>query len=90
MPSKVTEVGAIETLNSTPAWFSQLPSDVKSYYESQNARVQSVVNEVVGGKASSAVSAASGPSSTGAASHDKIAHYLGAGAAAAMAGVFAL
>jgi hypothetical protein len=90
VPAKVTELGALETLTSTPAWFSQLPSDLKSYYESQNARVQSVVNEVVGGKPSSAVSAASGPSSTGAASQEKIVQYLGAGAAAAMAGVFAL
>lgn len=90
VPAKVTEIGAIETITSTPAWFSQLPTDLKSYYESQNAQVQSIVNEVAGNKASSAVSAASGPKSTGAASQDKVVKYMGVGAAAAMAGVFAL
>ncbi|KAH7406843.1 hypothetical protein DE146DRAFT_630123 [Phaeosphaeria sp. MPI-PUGE-AT-0046c] len=90
VPAKVTEIGAFETITNTPAWFSQLPSNLKSYYESQNAQAQSIVNEVAGNKASSAVSAAAGPKSTGAASHDKVVQYMGVGAAAAMAGVFAL
>jgi hypothetical protein len=93
IPAKVTEIGALETLTSTPAWFTALPSDVKSYYESQNARAQSVVNELAGAQPSSASRAASaaGPSSTGAAAgSEKVIKYMGVAGAAAVAGVFAL
>jgi hypothetical protein len=88
IPAKVTEIGAFETFSTTPAWFTALPTDLKQYYESQNAKVQSVVDDAVG-KGSSSLSAAA-PKSTGAAGSEKVVKYMGVGAAAAMAGVFAL
>ncbi|KAF1914563.1 hypothetical protein BDU57DRAFT_519624 [Ampelomyces quisqualis] len=93
IPARVTDIGAIETLTSTPAWFSALPSDLRSYYESQNAKVQSVVNDAAGAQASSASRSggAAGPQSTGAAAgSEKVVKYMGVAGAAAVAGVFAL
>jgi hypothetical protein len=91
IPAKVTEIGSLETFTSTPAWFSALPSDLKSYYEGTNAKVQSVVNQAVGVSAApSSATSAAGAQKTGAANSDKIVQYLGVGAAAGLAGVFAL
>jgi hypothetical protein len=90
IPDKVTEVGALETFKTTPAWFSALPTDLKSYYESANARVQSVVDQAAGVTPSSVTPSAAAPSNTGAANSDKLVQYMGVGAAAALAGVFAL
>jgi hypothetical protein len=88
IPSGVTEIGAFQTFTSTPAWYTALPSDLKAYYDGNNAKVQSVVDEVAANGKSA--TSASGPKSTGAASNEKVVQYLGVGAAAAMAGVFAL
>jgi|TARA_R110002003_G_scaffold107_6_gene8999 hypothetical protein len=86
----VTQIGAIETFTTgAPSWYSALPSDLKSYYDQNNARVQSVVNEAFA-VSSSASNTAAGSKSTGAASNEKIVQYVGVGAAAAFAGVFAL
>jgi hypothetical protein len=100
IPDKVTQIGALETLSSTPAWYSALPSDVKSYYDQRNAQAQSVLNEIVNGPQSATPSGSGGaaPSGTaagnakptGAASADKVVQYAGVGAAALFAGVFAL
>jgi hypothetical protein len=88
IPSDVTEIGKFQTFTSTPAWYTALPSDLKAYYDGNNAKVQSVVDEVAA-NGKSATSAAA-PKSTGAASNEKVVQYMGVGAAAAMAGVFVL
>jgi hypothetical protein len=91
IPAKVTEIGSFETFTSTPAWFTALPSDLKSYYEGTNSKVQSVVDQAVGVSAApSSATSAPGSHSTGAASNERIVQYLGVGAAAGLAGVFAL
>lgn len=99
IPSEVTKLGALETFTTVPAWYSALPSDVKSYYDANNARVQSLVDQAVLGSAANATSTskiATGTAAvttkstaTGAAS-EKIVGLVGAGFAAAFAGVMAL
>ncbi|KAF1947446.1 hypothetical protein EJ02DRAFT_449619 [Clathrospora elynae] len=103
--SQVTEVGALETFTSTPAWYMALPSDVKSYYDKNNAEVQSLLNEAVNGEnatttaaSASGTGSAAGASATGSAAGakptgaamGKVVGVVGAGVAAAFAGVMAL
>lgn len=109
IPKEVTQLSALETFTSIPAWYSALPSDVKSYvntdvenveacadrwnryYDANNARVQSLVNEAVLGAGASGSPAATGskPQSTGAAPSGVV-QLMGAGVAAAFVGVMAL
>ncbi|CAN9094257.1 unnamed protein product [Alternaria alternata] len=102
IPSEVTKVGALETFSETPAWYSALPSDIKSYYDSYNAEVQRLVNQAIlgengttasttrsGSGGATGASASSGPSETGAAMGNMVG-MMGAGVAAAFAGVMAL
>ena len=98
IPSEVTALGALETFTTVPDWYSALPSDVKSYYDANNARVQSLVNEAVNGAnatttgagaSGSASGTAANPQSTGAAP-SSVAKVVGAGVAAAFVGVMAL
>jgi hypothetical protein len=95
VPTEIADA-AFTTFSTTPAWYSALPSDLKAYYDGNNAKVQSVVNELAGVTGSATVggsasrTGASAPKSTAAASNEKVVQYLGVGAAAAMVGVFAL
>lgn len=90
----MTQIAALETFTTTPAWYSALPSDLKSYYDERNAQAQSVVNQVIGvtesASATPSGTAAGSANPTGAANVDKAAQYVGVGAAALFAGVFAL
>ncbi|KAH7389822.1 hypothetical protein BKA66DRAFT_568743 [Pyrenochaeta sp. MPI-SDFR-AT-0127] len=94
IPDEVTKIGGLETFTTVPTWYSALPSDLKSYYDANNARVQSLINEAVNG-ASAANTGASPtgtgarPQSTGAAPSSAV-KALGAGVAAAFVGVLAL
>jgi hypothetical protein len=97
IPAKVTDIGAFETFSTTPAWYTALPSDLKAYYDGNNAKAQSVINEALGkttsmGAAGASGTGAAGAKSTGAAAlgTEKVVGYVGVGVAAAMAGVFAL
>ncbi|KAH6872233.1 hypothetical protein J4E91_009969 [Alternaria rosae] len=102
IPSGVTELGALETLSETPAWYSALPSDVKSYYDKYNQEVQRLVNQAILGEngtlATTTGAGASGASATGAsasatgtgAAMSNVVGVMGAGFAAAFAGVMAL
>lgn len=101
IPSDVTALDALETFSTVPDWYSALPSDVRSYYDANNARVQSLVNEAILGPnatttgASAASSGASAASSAGAAQQtgaatEKVVGMVGAGVAAVFAGVMAL
>lgn len=94
----MTKIGALETFTTVPAWYSALPSDLKSYYDANNARVQSLVNEAINGAnatttgasaAGSATGTGARPQSTGAAP-SSVVKALGAGVAAAFVGVMAL
>ncbi|KAF2828155.1 hypothetical protein CC86DRAFT_465901 [Ophiobolus disseminans] len=93
VPAKVTELGQFEILTATPSWYSALPSDLKSYYDANNAKAQGIANEVAGITSSAAgpsqTGTAAGAKSTGAASAEKVKAYMGVGAAAAF-GVFVL
>ncbi|KAH7066769.1 hypothetical protein BKA63DRAFT_495669 [Paraphoma chrysanthemicola] len=90
IPDKVTQIGAIETFTSgVPSWYSALPSDLKSYYDQNNARVQSVVNEAFA-VSSSPTGTAGAARSTGVAQREKVVQYVGVAGAAAFAGVMAL
>lgn len=89
MPPEITKIGGFTTLSATPAWFSGLPSDLRSYYDSQNSRVQSVVDSIMGGS-QSATRTGGETKSTAAASQERVVGILGVAGAAAMAGVFAL
>lgn len=83
------------------AGYSALPSDVKSYYDKNNALVQSLIDEAInpnatttgasasGSGSGSATGSAAGTQSTGAAP-SSVAKVLGAGVAAAFVGVMAL
>ena len=81
-----------------PAWYSALPSDVKSYYDGNNAKVQSFINQAILGTAapsgsvmgSASKTGAAAASGTGAAGSEKVVKYVGAGMMAAFAGVVAL
>jgi len=99
VPTGITGLGSLETFTSVPAWYSALPSDLKSYYDSKNSQIQNLVNQAVLGTAASGPSGASaapsrtggsGSQSTGAAASDKTVQYIGAGMVAAFAGVLAL
>jgi hypothetical protein len=59
IPSKVTDIGAFETFSTTPAWYSALPSELRSYYDGNNQKAQSAINEAFG-KTTSASAGASG------------------------------
>lgn len=96
IPKEVTQLSALETYTTIPSWYSALPSDVKSYYDQNNARVQSLVNEAILGTsaagsaaAGSAAATGSKPQSTGAAPSGVV-QMVGAGVAAAFVGVMAL
>jgi hypothetical protein len=102
IPSEVTKVGALETFSETPAWYSALPSDIKSYYDSYNAEVQRLVNQAIlgnngttasttrsGSSGATGASGTAGPAETGAAMGNMVG-MMGAGVAAAFAGVMAL
>ncbi|EFQ94754.1 hypothetical protein CFE70_004280 [Pyrenophora teres f. teres 0-1] len=100
IPSEVTAIGEIETFSATPAWYSALPSDVKSYYDKFNQEVQSLIVEAVQGpnatasttgqaSKSSRASGTAGPKETGAGAQNMVG-LVGAGVAAAFAGVMAL
>lgn len=90
----MTEVGALERFTTTPAWYSALPSDLRAYFDGNNVKAQSLVNDVLGKTTGSvtggATGTAAGTRSTGVATPEKVVQYMGAGVAAAMAGVFAL
>jgi hypothetical protein len=96
----VTQLGAIETFGSTPAWYSALPSDVKSYYDEYNKEVNSVLVEAIGGKpaanttsgggSATGSAGAAGATGTNGAAADRVLGVMGAGIAAAFAGVMAL
>lgn len=96
IPSAVTEVKGLETFTSVPAWYSALPSDVKSYYDENNSKVQALVNQAILGTAAPSGSAqpsatgSAGAKSTGAASSERVVQYVGAGVAAGFAGLMAL
>lgn len=95
----MTAVSEIETFSATPDWYSALPSDVKSYYDKFNQEVQELIVEAVQGpnattttgsaSKSSGASGTAGPRETGAGAH-KVVGLVGAGVAAAFAGVMAL
>jgi hypothetical protein len=93
IPSDVTALANIATFTTVPAWYSALPSDVKSYYDKENAIVESILYQAVGVNQTSASgkATASGTgtaaSQTGAATKVGV---LGAGMAAAFLGVVAL
>ncbi|KAL6705641.1 hypothetical protein ACN47E_006588 [Coniothyrium glycines] len=99
IPPGVTQLTAIETYTTVPDWYTALPSDIKSYYDQQNALYQSLLNEAIlgpnatttSGLSGSATRSASGASTsqTGAAP-DKAIAMVGAGFAAVFAGVLAL
>lgn len=94
IPAEVTELTALQTFTTTPAWYTALPSDLRAYYDKNNALVQSLLNEAILGTAaptgSAAASAsANAPASTGAAT-EKVVGVVGAGLAAMFAGVLAL
>jgi len=92
VPAQVTELGKFERFTTTPSWYSALPSELRAYYDGNNKRVQSAINEVAG-RASNNVgpsrTGTAGAQGTGAASVEKVAGYMGAGAAAVF-GVFVL
>jgi hypothetical protein len=92
VPAQVTELGKYERFTETPAWYSALPSDLRAYYEGNNAKVQSVINEAAGRASNNAgpsqTGTAAGAKDTGAASAEKVKAYMGVGAAAVF-GVFA-
>ncbi|KAJ4373143.1 hypothetical protein N0V83_003434 [Neocucurbitaria cava] len=103
IPSDVTDIGALETFTTVPDWYSALPSDVKSYYDANNAKVQSLLNEAIlganatttgasvsGSKTGSATGSAATAQSTGGAAPSSVAKVVGAGVAAAFVGVLAL
>ena len=101
IPAAVTSVGGLETLASTPAWYSALPSNVKSYYDEWNREIQGLVDQAILGTSAAAsgtqnseatgASASAGSSETGAANANAgVVGVLGAGLAAAFAGVVAL
>ncbi|KAH4091097.1 hypothetical protein HBH46_187470 [Parastagonospora nodorum] len=90
VPPEVTKIGGFTTLSATPAWFSGLPSDLRSYYDQQNSKVQSVVDSIAGGAQSASRTGGQAPKSTAAASQERVVGILGVAGAAAMAGVFAL
>lgn len=99
IPAEVTQLGALETFTTVPVWYSALPSDLKSYYDRNNARVQSLINEAVNGAnattgsvgpSGSRSGSATTPQSTGAAAQGKVVGAVGAGFAAAFVGVMAL
>ena len=96
IPSGVTALTGLETFTTVPDWYSALPSDVKSYYDKNNAVVESILFRAAGvnqtGTASASGSATrSGTgttaSQTGAA--NKVAA-MGVGMAAVFLGVGAL
>ncbi|KAF2124747.1 hypothetical protein P153DRAFT_126401 [Dothidotthia symphoricarpi CBS 119687] len=96
IPAAVTQMsGAYETFTTVPAWYSALPSDVKSYYDTNNKVVESLVLEAVNGKTTgsasvtgaSATAAQTTAQATGAGSVVKA---VGAGVAAMVAGVMVL
>jgi len=99
IPSEVTALNEIETFSATPDWYSALPSDVKSYYDKYNQEVQELIVEAVQGpnattttgaaSKSTGVSGTAGPKETGAGAQ-KVVGLVGAGVAAAFAGVMAL
>ncbi|KAJ4325286.1 hypothetical protein N0V94_000810 [Neodidymelliopsis sp. IMI 364377] len=93
IPSDVTALANIATFTTIPAWYSALPSDVKSYYDKENAIVESILYQAVGvnqtsgsGKAT-ASGTGTAASQTGAATKVGV---LGVGMAAAFLGVVAL
>ncbi|KAF1844189.1 uncharacterized protein K460DRAFT_289806 [Cucurbitaria berberidis CBS 394.84] len=94
IPSDVTKVGGLQTFTTVPDWYSALPSNVKSYYDANNARVQSIVNEAVGATPTSGASG--NPTGSGsqakstAAAPSSVVKVVGAGVAAAFVGVMAL
>ena len=49
IPAKVTELGSIETYTTIPEWYSALPSDVKSYHDKNNKKVESLLLAAVSG-----------------------------------------
>lgn len=97
IPAEVTAVSALETFTTVPAWYSALPSDVKSYYDKYNAEVQSVLDDAAGGANATSTSGTSGSATgsavkatgTGAAS-EKVVGGMGLGVAALLAGLMAL
>jgi hypothetical protein len=90
---KVTQLGAFERLSETPTWYTVLPSDLRAYYDGNNAKVQSAINEVAGRTPSmtgpSQTGSAAGAKGTGSANAEKVMGYMGVGAAAAF-GAFVL
>lgn len=92
IPAAVTEMtGGYQTFTTVPAWYSALPSDVKSYYDNNNKVVEGLVLQAVGstptGSASVTGGSAAATPSTGAGSAVKA---VGAGVAAMVAGVLVL
>jgi hypothetical protein len=81
IPSDVADIGALETFTTAPAWYTALPSDLKSYYDSKNAVVQSVVNVAVNGEnAGGSTTVAPSGSAGGAAKSSGSAQASGTGA----------
>jgi hypothetical protein len=92
IPSEVTALAGFETFTTVPAWYSALPSDVKSYYDKNNALVQSVLNQAVLGNATqsgSATKSGTGATASQTGAANKVVA-MGAGMAAAFLGVIAL
>ncbi|RMZ70829.1 lignostilbene dioxygenase family [Pyrenophora seminiperda CCB06] len=99
IPSEVTALDKVETFSAVPDWYSALPSDVKSYYDKYNQEVQDLIIEAVQGTSatttatatskSTGASGTAGPKETGAGAH-KAVGLVGAGVAAAFAGIMAL
>ncbi|KZM20366.1 uncharacterized protein EKO05_0006924 [Ascochyta rabiei] len=96
IPSGVTALTGLETFTTVPDWYSALPSDVKSYYDKNNAIVESILFQAVGVNQTGTASGSAGAtrsgtgataSQTGAA--NKVAA-MGAGMAAVFLGVVAL
>lgn len=56
IPPKVTEIGALETFSTTPAWYSALPSDVKAYYDNFNKGVQDLIDQAILGETANSTS----------------------------------
>ncbi|KAF1830450.1 hypothetical protein BDW02DRAFT_101574, partial [Decorospora gaudefroyi] len=80
IPAAVTQTDGVELYTEAPAWYSALPSDVKSYYDGVFVQVQSVVLEAVEGE----------PVPTGDAGEAAAVGVLGVGVAALFAGAMAL
>jgi hypothetical protein len=94
IPAKVTEIGSFETYTTVPEWYSALPSDVKSYHDKNNQKVESLLLAAAGvtptaSKSGSAAASGDAAKPTQTAGASRIGAAVGV-VAAAIAGVAVL